>query len=378
MNNLTANTAGSCKMQINQYDSLSAAIASIAGAEVRVLKSESVSGGDINRAYAMSLSNGEKIFMKANTIENVRFFSCEAHGLFTLSKCAAQTADSYNVPCVSAVSVAKPLAYGVECGKNDADENCASFITFGMPAGEFSFLLLEYIDSSSGGHGSGRSARDANFWRNFGHSLAALHLADADEFVKQKCSDKTERNADCAVDCCGTGRRGADGEMHFGFFENNYIGATHQINTPRATWLDFFRECRLLPQIKMAERYFDASFLRKCSNFLERLDNYISEPKVPSILHGDLWGGNVMCGTDGKAWLIDPAVYVGHFEADLAMTQLFGSFPRAFYDAYNEINPLCSGYDTRREIYNLYQLLNHLNLFGAGYLSEVQYIINKF
>lgn len=320
---------------IQKYDSLSTAICAVTNSEVTIIKTERVSGGDINRAYALTLSNGEKIFMKANVPENVRFFACEAHGLFALAGAA------------TVANVAKPLAYGVEtsAGKNlrQGEKSFAS-ASDGTFAGvselshdAFSFLLLEYIES---GH------RNTNYWQNFGHELATLHLAD-----------------------CGT---------QFGFFEDNYIGATAQINSPHSTWIDFFRECRLLPQIKMAERYFDAAFLRKCDAFLSHLENYISEPKQPSLLHGDLWGGNVMCGTDGKAWLIDPAVYVGHFEADLAMTQLFGSFPRMFYDAYSEINPIEKDYASRREIYNLYQLLNHLNLFGAGYLGEVQSIIHEY
>lgn len=342
-------------MNIQKYDSLYAAICAVAGNGVYVTKAERVSGGDINRAYALTLSNGEKIFMKANESENVRFFACEAHGLFALMEASARTGASASAAgrVLSAgvsANVAKPLAYGVETsasvsastGGNSFASAGVSAVAAGLPRGAFSFLLLEYIES-------GRNTRDAKYWQKFGHELAALHLSDAST--------------------CASGR--------FGFFEDNYIGATPQINSPRSTWIDFFRECRLLPQIKMAERYFDAAFLRKCDTFLSRLENYISEPKQPSLLHGDLWGGNVMCDTDGKAWLIDPAVYVGHFEADLAMTQLFGSFPRVFYDAYSEINPIEKEYSNRREIYNLYQLLNHLNLFGAGYLGEVREIIDS-
>lgn len=356
-------------MNIQKYDSLYAAICAVAGNGVYVTKAERVSGGNINRAYALTLSNGEKIFMKANESENVRFFACEAHGLFALMEASARTGASTSADASASAAghvlsegvsanVAKPLAYGVETSASvSASPSGNSFasagvsaVAAGLPRGAFSFLLLEYIES-------GRNTRDAKYWQKFGHELAALHLADASAVLRQGASTYT------------SGR--------FGFFENNYIGATPQINSPRSTWIDFFRECRLLPQIKMAERYFDAAFLRKCDTFLSRLENYISEPKQPSLLHGDLWGGNVMCDTDGKAWLIDPAVYVGHFEADLAMTQLFGSFPRVFYDAYSEINPIEKEYSNRREIYNLYQLLNHLNLFGAGYLGEVREIIDS-
>lgn len=101
------------------------------------------------------------------------------------------------------------------------------------------------------------------------------------------------------------------------------------------------------------------------------------EPACPSLLHGDLWAGNVIAGNDGAAWLIDPAVYVGHAEADLAMTELFGGFPRAFYDAYQEVLPLEPGYEDRRDIYNLYHILNHLNMFGRTYLSAVKRIVGR-
>ena len=102
------------------------------------------------------------------------------------------------------------------------------------------------------------------------------------------------------------------------------------------------------------------------------------EPKHPSLLHGDLWSGNIITGNDGKAWLIDPAVYVGHAEADIAMTELFGGFPRAFYDAYKESGMLQPEYGRRRDIYNLYHLLNHLNLFGRTYLSSVRRVIEGY
>lgn len=90
-----------------------------------------------------------------------------------------------------------------------------------------------------------------------------------------------------------------------------------------------------------------------------------------------MWGGNVIAGNDGSAWLIDPAVYVGHAEADLAMTELFGGFPPAFYDAYKKAAPLRPGYERRRDIDNLYHLLNHLNMFGRMYLSEVKRIVRR-
>ena len=111
---------------------------------------------------------------------------------------------------------------------------------------------------------------------------------------------------------------------------------------------------------------------------LDHLDEYLIEPAHPSLLHGDLWSGNFVTGPDGHAWLIDPACYVGHAEADLAMKELFGGFAPSFYDAYRELCPIAMGYSDRRELYNLYHLLNHLNLFGRGYLESVMQIVRRF
>ena len=111
---------------------------------------------------------------------------------------------------------------------------------------------------------------------------------------------------------------------------------------------------------------------------LDHLDQWLTEPAYPSLLHGDLWGGNYITGEDGQAWLIDPAVYVGNREADLAMTELFGGFSSSFYEAYRETAPLDPGYAERRNLYHLYHLLNHLNLFGPAYLASVRSIIRSY
>ena len=195
------------------------------------------------------------------------------------------------------------------------------------------FLAMEYISGAS---------RVQYFWEMFGQSLAAMHQADTNGFV-------------------------SDGK--YGFDVDNYIGATRQINSHRDSWVEFFRGCRLEPQFKMAERYFDNSSIKKILKLLDKLPELLIEPKQPSLLHGDLWSGNYIVGNDGQAWLIDPAVYVGHAEADLAMTELFGRFPAGFYNAYSTVNPIDSGYKDRRDLYNLYHLTNHLNLFGGTYID---------
>ena len=169
-------------------------------------------------------------------------------------------------------------------------------------------------------------------------------------------------------------------EPRYGFPIDNYIGSTPQINTPKDSWVDFFRECRLHPQVRWAydAGYLERSAMRQADAIMERLETLLPEPDHPSLLHGDLWGGNFMTGPDGKAWLIDPATYVGHREADLAMTELFGGFAPAFYSAYRQIANVDPEYDDRRDLYNLYHLLNHVNLFGYSYVGSVLRTLDRF
>lgn len=279
------------------------------GNNVTIRNRRPVSGGDINRSYALELSDGSKVFMKANRRENADFFRAEAEGL-----AAIRETGTIRVPAL--------IASGT-----DDDE---------------SFLLLEYIESGAGGRQSSEE---------LGTGLAMMHMTDAARFVT---------------------------EGHFGFTSDNYIGAGEQINTPKQTWVDFFIECRMIPQYERAYRYFDSGERRAIERFLYRLDRLLAEPERPSLIHGDLWAGNYMTDAEGHPWLIDPAVYVGHAEADLAMTELFGGFDRAFYDAYKNAAGIDPNYKDRRDIYNLYHLLNHLNLFGEGYLHSVQTVIRRY
>jgi fructosamine-3-kinase len=148
----------------------------------------------------------------------------------------------------------------------------------------------------------------------------------------------------------------------FGWSRDNYIGSTPQQNGWCADWAEFWLTRRMTPQLELAQRNgFDLEV---------KFDLGDHRPQ-PSLLHGDLWSGNAGFTAEGPV-VFDPAVYYGDREADLAMTELFGGFPRAFYDAYNEMFPLPEGYERRKHLYNLYHLLNHLNLFGAGYLGQVK------
>ena len=298
-------------MELLKTDSLDAAVRELFGDSLRIADKRPVHGGDINRAYRLSLSDGSNLFMKCNTVRNLPFFTAEAQGLAALRGAGA-------------IGVPHALALGTDQAQG------------------ISFLLMEYLEPAP---------RVRNYWEVFGRELAALHRTG------------TEKPKD---------------GLPFGFASDNFIGASPQINTPAADWITFFRDFRLLPQMKMAEGYFDPGTRRQCERLLERLDSYLEEPEFPSLLHGDLWSGNVVCGPDGKAWILDPAAYVGHFEAELAMTELFGSFPAAFYEAYHEVSPIGTGYRDRRDLYNLYHLLNHLNLFGGSYLSSVRRLVSRY
>jgi fructosamine-3-kinase len=171
----------------------------------------------------------------------------------------------------------------------------------------------------------------------------------------------------------------------FGFFEDNYIGASVQKNTPSlscpSAWPEFFYEYRLLFQYRLAEHngLADSQMSALMAKLETRIHHYLDgTDEVPALLHGDLWSGNYLVGPQGEPCLIDPAVYYGHREADLAMTRLFGGFDEAFYRSYHEAYPLLPQADERVELYQLYHLLNHLNLFGSSYYPSCIRILEKY
>ncbi len=205
------------------------------------------------------------------------------------------------------------------------------------------FILTEFISQGS---------KSINFFENFGRKFAELHKYKSKEF---------------------------------GFYEDNYIGSNIQLNIAdgieKTDWCQFYFNKRLLFQFKLAETngYVDSEIRKGFSSLENRIEKILEgSQEEPSLLHGDLWGGNYMVDENGEACLIDPAVYYGHREADLAMTKLFGGFSYEFYKAYNECYPLPEGYDYREGIYKLYHVLNHLNLFGRGYFSQTISIIHSY
>lgn len=200
-----------------------------------------------------------------------------------------------------------------------------------------SYLILDYIDPGQPG---------PDYWETLGHSLAVLH---------------------------------SHTQPAFGLHFPNYIGSLPQTNTPTVNGVDFFFQHRLLPQAGLA--FYKGLLSKNAYDALFRLRDQLPgliPNERPALLHGDLWSGNVMTTEQGQPALIDPAVYYGFREADLAHTRLFGGFDQRFYEAYDEVFPLDDGFEERVAIYNLYPLLVHVNLFGSGYVSGVERVLNRF
>ena len=201
-------------------------------------------------------------------------------------------------------------------------------------------LVLEFIETSAAGDESSAA---------FGRALADMH------------------------------HKGEGGR--FGFEHDNFIGLTPQINSWSDNWSSFWRDHRLGYQLRLARQRgrSDSRMDRLGERLMQRLDALLAEPaEPPCLLHGDLWSGNYLFDERGQAVLIDPAVYYGRREAELAMTRLFGGFDSSFYAAYEERWPLAHGSGERIEIYKLYHLLNHLNLFGRGYYGDCLAILQRF
>ena len=207
------------------------------------------------------------------------------------------------------------------------------------PSGVTPFIVIEYVEPGRPGTG---------FFREFGRQFAALHMQST--------------------------------AQQFGFEHDNYIGSTDQPNAWAETWVEFWRERRLAFQMDLARKngLSDKAMDRLSDSLMDRLDEFIDEPnESPCLLHGDLWGGNYLVDGQGQPVLIDPACYYGRREADLAMTMLFGGFDQDFYRAYEEAFPLAAGSETRIDVYKLYHLLNHLNLFGGSYRGGCMAILRR-
>lgn len=168
-------------------------------------------------------------------------------------------------------------------------------------------------------------------------------------------------------------------QPYFGWHMDNTIGSTPQINDKKHDWLSFWRDERLGQQLRFAAgNGFGGRLQSQGEKLLINLDKLLAghEPQ-PALLHGDLWGGNAAADDQGNPVIFDPACYYGDREADLAMTELFGGFGGDFFAAYNAEYPVDSDYQTRKTLYNLYHIINHLNLFGGGYLGQAESMIDR-
>jgi len=202
-------------------------------------------------------------------------------------------------------------------------------------ASEHAFLVLEHLELRGNGD-----------YAALGRSLAALHSVHGETF---------------------------------GWHRDNYIGRTVQLNRRSASWSDFWREARIVPQLELGRKNgFGTSLLGRGEQLVAALPQLLSgRAPAASLVHGDLWSGNSGFLADGTPVLFDPAVYWGDREADLAMTELFGGFPHDFYSTYAKAAPLAPGYSVRKTLYNLYHVLNHANLFGGGYAAQAERMIER-
>lgn len=204
--------------------------------------------------------------------------------------------------------------------------------------------------------------------------------AHGEDWLLMEYLSATERSADyCTVLGEGLARLHSTVNKRFGFLNDNYIGSTAQLNPWTKDGHSFFADSRLRFQGRLARE----SGLLSTADYrlLERVIEHLSDliPEQPaSLIHGDLWSGNVIVGPQAEPVLVDPAAHFGWAEAELAMTILFGRFERAAYQAYEQVRALAPGYMQRADIYNLYHLLNHLNLFGRGYLGRVQAVLKRY
>ncbi|WP_174763995.1 fructosamine kinase family protein [Anabaena sp. UHCC 0253] len=201
--------------------------------------------------------------------------------------------------------------------------------------GNSSYIVLEWLEMTTGNNKS---------WQEMGRKLAAMHKITSNQ--------------------------------GFGWDMNNTIGSTPQINNLSNSWIEFYTQHRLGYQFKLAKRR-GGNFPLE-DKLLTAIPELLANHQIkPSLVHGDLWGGNAGFTVESEPVIFDPATYFGDREVDIAMTELFGGFPPTFYQGYEEIFPLDTGYENRKILYNLYHVLNHFNLFGGSYGSQANRMIEK-
>ncbi|TWU58823.1 Fructosamine kinase [Rubripirellula tenax] len=287
---------------------------------VAVTNVSTVGGGCISDAARVVLkySDGtaETVFVKSNDRSFAENFECERDGLSRL-----RAADAIEVPEV--------IAGGVVDGR--------------------AWLVMRWIES---GH------RGSSFFADFGCCLAALHRTT----LRQTTLHQTTLGTAIGLD------------------RDNYLGSARQPNASRSTWSEFVADQRIGFQLRWAvdQGLADSSLQRDIETIVGRMDELLAgRDDETSLLHGDLWSGNYLCDADGQPVIVDPAVYRGCREAEFGMLRLFGSCPAEFYEAYDDAFPLPAGWQRRTGVYVLYHLMNHLNMFGVGYLDQCRSTVSN-
>ena len=322
------------------WDKIAAHISETTGETFSLDNRHSVSGGCINQGYSIS-SSSRAYFAKINQASQIAMFEAEALGLQQMR--ATQT-----------IRVPEPICWGTE--------------------GNSAYIVLEWLDL--GNRGGERA------WEEMGRKLAAMHkytppnpplLRGGEEPNSTLLRGAEERNS--------TLRGGEEPNSIllmgvFGWDINNTIGSTIQINNWTANWARFWAEHRIGYQLKLARCR--GGHFPQGERLLEVIPELLAgyEPQ-PSLVHGDLWGGNAGVTSAGEPVIFDPAAYFGDREVDIAMTELFGGFSAQFYRGYNQVWPLDSGYEKRKTLYNLYHILNHFNLFSGSYQSQANEMIDR-
>ncbi|MFM2080369.1 MAG: hypothetical protein RLZZ219_1051 [Cyanobacteriota bacterium] len=294
-----------------------------------------VGGGCIHSAWQLRLADGRRLFAKTNRASLLPVLAAEADGLRALADAAEAPRAGRRPPGTDPATAASTTE---TAGDRDTPQPA---LTIPTPLAlavrdDTALLLLSWLDLS------GRGQDPADGWRQLGAGLAGLHRASL---------------------------HGHDGR--FGWGEDNFIGSGPQANGWLSDWGRFFAERRLGAQLAWAARR--GRHLSGSEALLERAAAWLGRHGAEACLvHGDLWSGNAALLAGGGAAIFDPAVYRGDREVDLAMARLFGGFPPAFFAGYEAAWPLPAGHHQRRELYNLYHLLNHANLFGGGYWAQAE------
>lgn len=292
-------------------------ISEVTGKSFEINQRRSVAGGCINQGYAVSGNTGT-YFVKFNQAAKLEMFEAEALGLRQML-----ATDTIRVP--------KPICVGT--------------------AVEYAYIVLEWLDLGIG--------NNTQSWEALGCQLAAMHCWQP--FPSSTFPNPPEFRG--------------ESQNKFGWDVNNTIGSTPQINTWTSNWAEFFAEYRLGCQFKLARSR--GSHFPLEAKVMAAVPKLLNHQPQPSVVHGDLWGGNAGITTLGEPVIFDPAAYIGDREVDIAMTELFGGFPTAFYRGYNDICAMEEGYKRRKTLYNLYHILNHFNLFGGGYGSQANRMMEQ-